>query len=207
MSTVTTAADSVREARREAFVAAARDSFFAHGYAATTMSSIAAKVGGSKTTLWTYFPSKEDLFAAVVDDIVDQYGNAISIAIPPDADLETMLRIFGRAMMATILSEPVMAVHRLVIGEADRFPELAEMFYARGPKRGKERLAAVLADAMARGTVRSGDPMVAARHFAGMCQSGCFQQVLIGLDRTVDQAAVEADVDAAVTTFLRAWAV
>ena len=44
--------------RRKAFVDAAREAFFAHGYAGTTMSSIASAVGGSKTTLWSYFPSK-----------------------------------------------------------------------------------------------------------------------------------------------------
>ena len=53
-------------------MAAARKAFLRDGYGQTSMSSIAADVGGSKTTLWNYFPSKEDLFAAVVDDQVER---------------------------------------------------------------------------------------------------------------------------------------
>lgn len=48
--------------RRKAFIDAARSAFFSQGYARTVMSSIASQVGGSKTTLWSYFPSKEELF-------------------------------------------------------------------------------------------------------------------------------------------------
>src|SRR3546814_17201673 len=84
----TPALDDAAAARRKAFVDAARELFFANGYAGTTMSSIASKVGGSKTTLWTYFPSMEDLFAAVVDDIVAQYGDALAIDLPIDARSE-----------------------------------------------------------------------------------------------------------------------
>jgi TetR/AcrR family transcriptional repressor of mexJK operon len=156
------AADSVRAARRQAFVDAARDAFFARGYGETTMSSIAAKVGGSKTTLWSYFPSKEELFAAVVDDIVTQFSQALTVDLPPDGPVEATLRQFATAMMATVLSPPVIALHRVVTGEAQRFPELGATFYQRGPKRGKERLGAYIAVAMADGRLRKGDPILVA---------------------------------------------
>lgn len=63
--------------RRKAYVDAGREAFLDAGFGATTMSSIAARVGGSKTTLWSYFPSKEELFAAVVDDIVEVHAKAV----------------------------------------------------------------------------------------------------------------------------------
>src|SRR3546814_14826440 len=75
----TVSGDDAAALRRKAFVEAARKGFLANGYAGTTMSSIASAVGGSKTTLWTYFPSKEALFEAVVDDIVDYYGAALQV--------------------------------------------------------------------------------------------------------------------------------
>src|SRR3546814_18057436 len=55
--------------RRKAYVDAGREAFLDAGFGATTMSSIAALVGGSKTTLWTYFPSHTDLSGEVVDEI------------------------------------------------------------------------------------------------------------------------------------------
>lgn len=195
------------EDRRQAFVHAAREAFFARGYAGTTMSSIAVAVGGSKTTLWSYFPSKEDLFAAVVDDLVDRYGQALSIEMLHDWSAQEGLRRFAQAMMATILSEPIVALHRLVTGEAGRFPELAALFYERGPKRGKAKLSAYLAEAMAAGKLAAGDPQVAARQFSAMCQSGCYQPVLHGLRTRPAQEEIDADIESALTTFLRAWAV
>ena len=199
-------ADSVRAARRQAFVDAARDAFFARGYGETTMSSIAAKVGGSKTTLWSYFPSKEELFAAVVDDIVTQFSQALTVDLPPDGPVEATLRQFATAMMATVLSPPVIALHRVVTGEAQRFPELGATFYQRGPKRGKERLGAYIAAAMADGRLRRGDPMVAARQFSSLCQSGCFHEILLAIEGFAGEDRVRRDIEAAIDTFLRAWA-
>ena len=53
--------------KRAEIVDIATRSFFEHGYAATSMSAIAETLGGSKTTLWSHFSSKADLFTAVVD--------------------------------------------------------------------------------------------------------------------------------------------
>ncbi len=198
------AADS-RSERRQVFIDAARTLFFALGYAGTAMSTVATKVGGSKTTLWTYFPSKQDLFAAVVDDIVERYGSALEVDLQPQRDVEDALRAFGAAMMATVLSPPILDLHRLVIGEAGRFPEIGQLFYERGAKRGKAKLATFIASAMSQGRLRNGDPMVAAQHFAFMCQSGYHQLCLFGVTAPIVGADVASDVDAAIDAFMRAW--
>lgn len=201
----TAAEDDPATQRRKAFVDAAREGFFARGYAGTTMSSIAGKVGGSKTTLWTYFPAKEDLFAAVVDDIVERYGEALAIDLPAAEPVMVVLRRFATVLMNTLLSDQIVALHRLVVGEARRFPHLAEMFYDRGPRRGKARLAAYLGEAMARGDLRTGDPMIAVQQLVGMCQSGLYQLELLGLPNPGTRDRLTADIDAAINTFYRAW--
>ena len=192
--------------QRAAIVAAARTAFFAQGYGATSMSSIAATVGGSKTTLWSHFRSKEELFAAVVDDIVERYGAALSIDLPPDAPVAPTLERFAAALMATILSAPIVDLHRLVTGEAARFPELATVFWERGPKRGKGRLAAYFADAMADSRLRSGDPMRAALQFVALCQAESFQQVILGMGPVPDAETIARDVRVAVDSFMKIWA-
>jgi TetR/AcrR family transcriptional repressor of mexJK operon len=194
-----------QEIRRSAFVAAAREAFFTHGYAGTTMSSIAATVGGSKTTLWSYFPSKQDLFVAVVDDLVETYGASLEVPMDPDEAVEDALRRFGHAMMRIVLSPPIIALERLVTGEAGRFPELGPLFYERGPRRGKLKLAAYLAGAMDRGRMRIGDTLAAARQFAMLCHSGCHQQVMLGMIDAPTEAQLSADVEAAIDIFMRAW--
>ncbi|WP_428631063.1 TetR/AcrR family transcriptional regulator [Sphingopyxis sp.] len=197
--------DDPAAVRRNAFVAAARELFFANGYAGTTMSSIASKVGGSKTTLWTYFPSKEELFTAVVDDIVRQYGHALTIDLPIDEPVTDVLRRFGSVLMTKLTATPLLSLFRLVVGEAERFPHLAETFYDRGPRRGKARAADWIAEKMVRGEIRIGDPMRAVQQFAGLCQSGLYQFAILGMAEARDLSRLQEEVDAAVDTFYRAW--
>lgn len=201
----TPALDDAAAMRRKAFVDAARELFFANGYAGTTMSSIASKVGGSKTTLWTYFPSKEELFAAVVDDIVAQYGDALAIDLPLDEPVPDVLRTFGNLLMTKLTATPILSLFRLVVGEAERFPHLAETFYERGPRRGKARAAVWVGEKMVRGEIRMGDPMRAVQQFAGLCQSGVYQFAMLNLPESRDLDRLRGDVDAAVDTFYRAW--
>ena len=169
------------------------------------MSSIAKRVGGSKTTLWSYFPSKESLFAAVVDDVVEQYGVALGVELSIEEPLETVLRRFGFALLKTVLSGPILSLHRLVVGDAARFPELAEMFFERGAKRGHARLARYLGAAMDIGLLRPTDAMVAARQFTGLCLSGCFQSALLGLEEKPPNVSIEFDLENAVNTAVSAW--
>ncbi len=142
---------------------------------------------------------------AVIDDLVDRYGQALTMPLEPGEPLEPALRRFAEALMATILSQPVIALHRIVTGEAARFPELGALFYERGPKRGKERLARFLEAAMAHGQLRVGDPMIAARQFSALCQSGIFQDRLFGVASCIDDNDIRADIDAAIDSFMRAW--
>jgi TetR/AcrR family transcriptional regulator, mexJK operon transcriptional repressor len=197
--------DCPREGRRERFIDLAREAFCRQGYGATTMSEIAAAAGGSKTTLWSYFPSKEDLFAAVCDDLVERYGCAITIDIDSEAPIDAQLVSFGRALLSTILSPMVIALQRMVIGEAGRFPELARVFYERGPARGKSRIADLIALAMERRQLRAGDPKVAARQLVGLLQAGSWHWRLLGIIEDFSPARREEEVQLAVATFLRAW--
>ena len=169
------------------------------------MSSIAERAGGSKTTLWTYFPSKEALFAAVVDDILEHYATALSIDLPENESVPVVLYRFGTALLETVLSDPIMALQRLVIGEASRFPQLAEMFYARGALRGQQRLATYLERAMQRGMLNHGIASIAASQFSGLCLSGGFQLALLGLREPPDAETIASEVCAAVVVAMRAW--
>ena len=197
--------DEPSAARRRAFVAAATSAFFDQGYAGTTMSGIASAVGGSKTTLWSYFPSKEELFTAVVDDIVERYGKSLSVEVSLDDPVDAVLRRFAGALVSTIYSAPVMALHRLVISEAVRFPHLAELFYERGPRRGKQRLADYFAAVMARGDLRRGEPMRAVHQFVALCQAGSYEQALLNLAAPQGERIPSHDIDSAIDGFMRIW--
>ena len=59
------------------------------------LKSIAATLGGSKGTLWSYFASKEILFAAVIDRVTDAFRAQLSLILNPRDGVESALRRFG----------------------------------------------------------------------------------------------------------------
>lgn len=192
--------------RRRAIVAAARAAFLRHGYGNTSMSAIAAKLGGSKTTLWTYFRNKRELYDAVVDDMVERYGDALRLPLPPDADPRGVLHAFALSLITTVTRPQIVAMHRMVTGEAGRFPELGLAMVERGMKRGQARLAGWIEAQMVRGTLRRADPLIAAIQFGGLCQCGSFQTYLLGARPRPDAAEIAAEAEVAADTFLRAYA-
>lgn len=194
------------EARRRAIVSAARAAFLRHGYGNTSMSAIAAKLGGSKTTLWSYFRNKRELFDAVVDDLVERYGDALRLPLRAEADPRETLHAFAVSIITTVTRPQIVALHRMVTGEAGRFPELGRALVERGMRRGQARLAEWIAQQMDRGTLRRADPLLAATHFGGLCQSGAFQHYLLGASERPTPAEIAVEAEAATDVFLRAYA-
>lgn len=196
-----------RQSRREAIVEVAAGWFLDHGYAATTMSAIAAELGGSKGTLWNYFPSKELLFSAVLDRMTTEFREQVSLALNPSDDLETALRKFCHKLLGKVTSADAIALYRLIGGEVSRFPEIGRIFYDRGPRLTQQLVADFLAGAMDRGSLRHDDPLGAARVLVGLCLYGCHQQMLLGVIDAATPEQIANDANRAVDIFMRAYAV
>jgi len=192
-----------REERRACIVALAHRLFDEHGYGGTTMSAVAAALGGSKSTLWAYFASKEELFGAVLDRLVTQFAPAI--ALDEEAPLEPTLVRYANDFLSMTLSPPIIALNRLVIGEASRFPELGRLFYARGPERRHGVVAGYFAAQIARGRLRPVDPLLASRQFHHLCHTGLFVRTLWSVEPTPDAAAIHQDAIDAVRLFLHGY--
>jgi TetR/AcrR family transcriptional regulator, mexJK operon transcriptional repressor len=199
------AASGGADSRRQTYVEAAQRLFFAHGYGATSMNAVAAAVGGSKTTLWSLFPSKLALFEAVVEGVVRDYGTALTVDLDGAPDVATALVRMGDAIMATIMSEPITELHRLVMGEARRVPELGRVMFERGPGPGMARFAQWLERQMAAGTLRPGDSAMAAQQFSGLCRAGVVDRHLIGIVSPGDIDEGRREVRAAAAAFMAAW--
>lgn len=122
-----------RVRKRAQIVDIATRSFLEYGYAATSMSAVAEELGGSKATLWGHFGSKEDLFAAVVDQQVDNFSRDIDEVLTSQRFSVPALRRALLRFLDCLLHENSVRLFRLVLGEGERFPEIAEMAYSRGP--------------------------------------------------------------------------
>lgn len=119
--------------KRAEIVDIATRSFFQHGYAATSMSAVAEELGGSKATLWAHFCSKEELFAAVIDQQVESFSRDIDEVLTSQTFSLPALRRALLRFLDCLLYENSVRLFRLVLSEGGRFPEVAEMFYSRGP--------------------------------------------------------------------------
>lgn len=197
--------DRSRDARRTSIVAVARAAFLQNGYAATSMSTIASALGGSKGTLWAYFPSKEDLFVAVVDDVTDNFRQHVDDAFRPGQDCSATLRDFFERLLRKLLDPESVRLHRLIVGEGERFPEIGKIFYARGPQVVLKRLSAYIGACMEDGSLRMDDSVEAATYLLRLAQSH-HQLHLWGVTTAPDDTTIREYSLKAVEMFNRTYA-
>jgi AcrR family transcriptional regulator len=202
---VTAAREARRCDRRDAILDVARECFIAEGYGATSMSTIAARLGGSKGTLYNYFKSKEELFDAFVRRSCAGLQGQLD-ELPEGGDLREALVRMAENYLAFLLSPEAIAVHRLVVGEGERFPELARLFYEAGPKIGNAQHADRFQRMMQSGLLRRCDPVVAAHQFKSLALSGVYFLRLWGVIDDPSPEERSRHAQAAVDTFLRAYA-
>jgi AcrR family transcriptional regulator len=194
-----------RDGRREAILDAARDVFLEEGFAAASMSTIAARLGGSKATLYNYFKSKEEIFEAYVGRHCVWQSEAMFALLTDEEDAREALTALGRRLLETTLSDFSLANYRLIVAEAERSPQIGRIFYETGPLAGARRLAAFLERAAARGHLRLRDPLLAANQFIGLLQSPWSKARQCNYIPAPGAAEIAAHVDAAVETFLAAF--
>ena len=94
----------------------------------------------SKRTLYARFPGKDAVFLAVVQRLIGTWLTGFDAAMDGAPSLEAALLTAGRHMLAVALTPTALALHRLVVAEAGRFPELATALRDGGARAGIERL-------------------------------------------------------------------
>lgn len=152
------------ERRRLEIVRVAETVFLLSGFAATTMSAVAAEAGASKETLYRHFGSKEGLFAEVVENRARLLREKLDADFDrPDA-MADVLHDLGTRLLTHMHGPEVMCLLRIVISEVPRDPEIGRIFYVHGPERTRLRLAEYLGAARERGEFH-GDTDLAASIF------------------------------------------
>jgi TetR/AcrR family transcriptional regulator, mexJK operon transcriptional repressor len=168
-------ADSGRSARkRRAIMDTATVLFLRNGYHSTSMDQIAADAAVSKQTVYKQFTDKERLFREIVlgvssssEAILVELTSALPNAnVSSSDDLQPVLTDLARRYIDGVLQPHVLALRRLVITAAERFPELARTYYDQAPARAIDLIADALNAYVDRGILRTDDTRLAAAHFA-----------------------------------------
>jgi AcrR family transcriptional regulator len=194
------------DAKRSRILDTAASVFLERGFERASMSEIAARNGGSKATLYSYFRSKQELFLAVAfAEGEKQVGPAFASLESGVADVRDSLLRVGEKLIAFLLTPGAIAAHRMVVSEAGR-SDIGRHFYTKGRARGIALLAKFLEAACAAGKIRKADFRIAAMQLLALIESERVLPVLFAIERTrPSRRQIRQSTERAVDVFLAAY--
>ena len=147
-----------KEERPAEIIAAALETFAERGFAATRLDDIAERAGVTRGTLYLYFPSKEELFKAVVRraivPVIARGEEMVEHSQESSAALLTKILLM---IPTAVAGSPVSAIPKLMISEARNFPDLAQFYLKEVIRRGRRLLTTIIARGIERGEFRPVD--------------------------------------------------
>jgi len=192
--------------KRQAILETAYRLFRAQGFDKTSMAEITAQVGGSKATVYSHFPSKEELFVECMMAALENYmsGTLKHLDASRTAPRLALLN-FGSSVLNFICSPEQLEVRRLIIAEAARsgtgrlfFDKITDL---------RTQLSAFLAACMACGSLRRSDPELAAEQLGAMLEAEMLEPLLLQVrEDSPDERETARAAKRAVDAFLRAYA-
>ena len=185
------------EAKRDAILSAATETFLARGYEAATMDEIAVAANVSKRTVYNRYPSKRELFGAVTAHLYKDLLLAETLLSNKSETPEIALPKLAQLILTHLRKPQVLGLLRLIAAEHERLPEIAAEFFKSGKGPAVGLVQNYLAAQNTLGRLKIADPLLAAQQFLGMIKESVFWPKMIGMpivqdDQNVVQAATEA---------------
>ena len=195
--------------KRRAILDAAFDVFARRGYAQACVQEIAEVAGVAKPTVYNHLNDKETLFRsameAAAEAVTAENLEVVERLRAVGNDVRTDFEDVARRMLHTCCDERSRALRRLTFAEVAHFPDLVDLVQVRTAGQLAEALADRLARLSLAGVLRPCDPAVAAEQFLALLTGPIEGRSQLGT-RKVSAAELRAVADAAVDTFLRAYA-
>lgn len=188
----------------EQVLAGALRIFRRDGYKGASVDDIAREAGVSKATLYHYLPDKQLMFAAVVREDLERRQVDGTGMVRTDLPIDQALRFAGKLIAAHTVSEIGVSTARLVIAEAERFPELSAKYYMTRPAAFRSALEEPIRYWQEKGLLRSDidDLDMAVESFICLCMAGLRERALLVGRLSIDEAVIHATVENAITMFL-----
>jgi AcrR family transcriptional regulator len=195
--------------KREAILDGARRLFLEKGYAGTSMDEVAAVAAVSKVTIYKHFSDKHSLFVAVVTEAIDDAkagSQTLVDQLGSSTDVERDLRDFARRHVALVTQPHLIQMRRMIIAEAQRFPDLARAWHRIGPERGHATLASQIDKLVERGLLDAPDSLLAAQLLNYLILSVPLNEAMFtGGDKPYTRRYLNRYADEAVRVFLAAY--
>jgi AcrR family transcriptional regulator len=174
-----------KDARPQELLAAAIDLFVERGFASTRLEDVARKAGVSKGTLYLYYANKEELFKAVVrESIVPVLGEAEFSVAEFEGHSADLLRHVILSWWRRLGSTKASGISKLIIAEADNFPELAQFYQEEVMNRATRMISSMLERGVSRDEFRSIDiPQVTLALMAPMIMLSTWKHTIAPCER------------------------
>jgi AcrR family transcriptional regulator len=197
---------SKSDSKRQAILDSAYRLFRAQGFDGTSMADISTEVGGSKATLYSHFPSKEELFVECMMAALEDYmSDTLKHLDASRGDPQEALRDFGASVLTFICSAEQVGVRRLMIAEAAR-SGTGKLFFDKISAL-RSQVSSFLAACMASGMLRRDDPDLAADHLGALLEAEILEPLLLRVrEAAPDERETALAARRAVAAFLRAYA-
>lgn len=177
--------------------------FSQKGFVSASMDDIAAEAGLTKPTLYQYFPSKDELFTAMMTEERDHMLE--SFEYPSASGMVAELYAFSWHYADVVLRPDMLNLARLIIGEAQRLPDVGRAYQASGPDRVLAGMIAYLERQRAAGLIVFDDAELAAEDLWGLILSAPRNRALHIPDAVPDRATIERYIRNGLRVFLRAY--
>ncbi len=193
------------ESRCQRFVEAAEKLFLTRGFAGTSVNEIVRLAGGSLTTLYAEFGTKDELFVAVMNRRAATLFTDIIHTDAPPADTATALNQLAARMQAHMLSDNALAIYRLAIHEGPKFPSVRNAVLLNGLKEFLQRLADFFNGLKENQSLEIDDAEIAAEFFLTLVQGQMRTRAACGDTDRITKKQRDEHVKRAVAAFLRIY--
>ena len=195
------------EVKRQAVIDAARDVFVDKGYGDASMDDIAARANVSKRTVYNHFPGKDALFGAIIQNECDRALDAAHGRMDTDPDdIPGTLFNYAFDFLTMIYSERGVKLFRTVIAEAERFPELGDIFFQAGVCPAQVNLQDYVGAMMTQGRLRKADAQTATGQFFSLIKGDLHYRLLLCCQDHAGCGEIKQLVEEAVDVWMRAYA-
>ena len=191
--------------RRNTILDIAHDVFMRDGYSGTSMSRIAALLGGSKTTLYNYFSSKKELFVAVTERESARLFDQLFVMDEATGDFRVTIIELARRFLTALLSDHIVAGYRLIVAESGRFQEVGQTANEIALERGLALLTSYFQRAVDAGQLRKANPRLAAEQFVDLACGTLHKQRLWNVIAGVSPQRIATEAERIANTFLAAF--
>jgi TetR/AcrR family transcriptional regulator of autoinduction and epiphytic fitness len=194
------------ERKREAILQAAIAEFRSSGFEITSMDRIAATAGVSKRTVYNHFPSKEELFAEILNRLWNSITAEQEASYVPEQPLRDQLRQLLETKLHMLANDNFLDLARIAIAATIHSPERAQDMVARMGER-EEGLTAWIRAAQADGRLKPVEPAFAAQQMHGLIKTFAFwPQISMGqpsLTPDLQTQVIESALDMFLTCYQR----